>query len=72
MGTNEDGCMESRKPVEPSRFITIHNTSHHITQCITFILSGNISVTDCGSFSSSKDTEWMVIVQSVTVLRKLS
>lgn len=31
-----------------------------------FILSGNISVTDCGSFSSSKDTEWMVIVQSVT------
>ena len=35
-----------------------HITSHHLIQCITFILSGNISVTDCGSFSSSKDTIW--------------
>lgn len=33
-----------------------------------FILSGNISVTECGSFCSLKDTEWMVIVQSSEII----
>lgn len=34
-----------------------------------FILSGNISVTECGSFCSLKDTEWMVIVQSSETIK---